>query len=188
MKAAARGRVERVTIDASAPELERRLSSVPVVRRILRTALVRWGVVDDDLDNALYVAVELVANAARHSPPGMHHVSLHLSPDGHRLVVTVHDLSRALPYVPDDAKDNAFAESGRGMLLVAGLSERWGVVATSGGKKVWAELILQAPVSLPLPSYADEHATERALRRADVITSASRVSRLCLVRRPRAVT
>ncbi|WP_051711677.1 ATP-binding protein [Streptomyces sp. NRRL S-350] len=183
---AAHGLVERVTIDASAPELEKRLSSVPVVRRMLRTALVRWGVVDDDLDNVLYVAVELVSNAVRHSPPGMHHVSLNLSPDGNRLVVTVHDLSRALPYLPDDAKGNAFAESGRGMLLVAGLSEKWGTAATSGGKKVWAVLRLQKPVSVPLPSYADEHATERALRRADVITSAVRVSRLCLIRRPHA--
>ncbi|MEV7783538.1 ATP-binding protein [Kitasatospora sp. NPDC088351] len=85
----ARGLVERVTIDATASELEKRLSSIPVVRRMLRAALVRWGVGDDDRDDVLYVAVELVANAVRHSPPGMHHVSLYLSSNGGRLVVTV---------------------------------------------------------------------------------------------------
>ncbi|MFF4926087.1 ATP-binding protein [Kitasatospora sp. NPDC001261] len=182
---ATRGLVERVTLDASATELEKRLGAVPVVRHALTTALVRWGIVDTDLDDALYVAVELVTNAARHSPPGMHHVSLHLSPEGDGLLVTVHDLSRALPYVPDDAKGNAFAESGRGMLLVAELSEKWGTVKTKSGKRVWARLRLQKPAVVPLLRCADEHAVRR-----DVVAPAPavRLTRLCLVRQPQTTT
>lgn len=181
----ARGLIERVTIEATAGAVDDRLSCVPAVRRRFRAVLERWGVQDDDLHDALCVLSELVANAARHSPPGRHHASVHLSPDGDRLVITVHDLSRAMPYVPATAT-NPDAESGRGVLLVADLSENWGAVPTAGGKKVWAELKLRQSVSPRLPGYVNEHATQRALRRAHVI-DALRAPRLCAVPKRRVV-
>ncbi|MEV7214099.1 ATP-binding protein [Kitasatospora cineracea] len=174
-----------MTIEATAPEVEGRLAAVPEVRSRARGVLGRWGLGDDDIDDTLYVLTELTANAARHSPPGMHHVSLHLSPDGGSVVVEVHDQSRAVPYIPADAAHNPVAEYGRGLLIVAELAANWGHQQTSGGKKVWAEMRLSSPVAPPPPHYADRNAPAKVLRRAAVI-AALHVERLFL-RRPAAV-
>ncbi|WP_189275933.1 ATP-binding protein [Kitasatospora griseola] len=156
-----------MTIVATAPEMEGRLASVRLVRHRARDVLASWGLDGGDMDDTLYVVGELVANAAQHSPPGVHHVSLHLSPDGGSLVVTVHDLSRAMPYVPTGAEANPVALSGRGLLLVAGLSENWGAVPTAGGKKVWAEMRLKVPVPPPRrQSRTNQPVSARVLRRA----------------------
>ncbi|MFJ8437496.1 ATP-binding protein [Kitasatospora griseola] len=173
------GLIERMTIEATAPKVKDRLASVRAVRHRARNVLVSWSLDADDLDDVLYVVDELAANAARHSPPGMHHVSLDLSPDGDSLVVTVHDLSRAMPYIPAGAEDNPVAESGRGLLLVAELSESWGAAPTTGGKKVWAEMRLKVPVSSPhRPCRTDQPVSARVLRRA-AVSSAPQVTRLC---------
>ncbi|CAM5300119.1 ATP-binding protein [Streptomyces viridifaciens] len=179
MKGGQRGLIHRLTINATATQLDGRLAAVNPVRDVLATVLSRWGVTEPDLGDVLLVADELVANAARHSPPGRHHASLHLSPDGDRIVVTVHDLSRAMPRLSVDALGNDDVESGRGLLVVAALSVNWGAVVTAGGKKVWAELALGKAVRVSPPS--------RAAERARVISETVRVSRLCAVPRRQAI-
>nr|WP_237419379.1 ATP-binding protein [Kitasatospora sp. SID7827] len=174
-----------MTVEATAAELESRLHAVPVVRHRARTVLLEeWGLAKGDVLDALQMLSELVANAARHSPPGMHHVALHLAPDGTALVMEVHDLSRAVPYVPAGAREDGVRENGRGLLIVADLAEGWGWVPTSGGKKVWAQLRLAVPVQPPHPRRAVQGVPEAVLRRA-AVTAGLQVSRLCAVRRPR---
>ncbi|BAJ30467.1 MULTISPECIES: ATP-binding protein [Kitasatospora] len=73
--------------------------------------------------------VELVANAARHSPPGTHHAALRLAPDGTALVMEAHDLSRAAPYVPAGARADEVREKGRGLLIVSGPGRELGMGA-----------------------------------------------------------
>jgi len=60
-------------------------------------------------------------------------------PDRKRVVVFVWDAS---PQPPSRADPDADAESGRGLLLVATLSKRWGWYPERqwGGKAVWSEL------------------------------------------------
>ncbi|WP_051778484.1 ATP-binding protein [Kitasatospora phosalacinea] len=170
-------------IDATAPDLGVRLGAVGPVREKLDKALKDWGIGPADRADMMWIAHELVANALRHSPPGLHQVSLFLFPEGHRLVVTVHDGSRAKPYLPADAVGNDGAESGRGMLLVEALAERWQADLTSHGKKVWAVLALQEPVPpLQLASIMPQ-----AVRRAAVIAAVASTSRLYAVRPRRAV-
>jgi hypothetical protein len=85
---------------------------------------------------------------ARSSPaqfaPGL--VCLRLSSNGRQVLVEVWDADARPPRAPAlDANllPLADAESGRGLFLVAALSERWScytVSAESGGKVVWAEV------------------------------------------------
>ncbi|MFF2612395.1 ATP-binding protein [Kitasatospora sp. NPDC058046] len=171
------GRGYRLAIDATDEDPDVRLCVIAPVKEKLHETLIDWGIKGVDHDDLMSIAYELLANAVRHSPPGQHQVSLFLFPEGDRLVVTVHDSSRAMPFIPADAVGNPFAESGRGMVLVDGLSERWNAALTPGGKKVWAVLPLQAPV--PVLNLAS--ITPQAVRRAAVIAAAVGTSRLWAV-------
>ncbi len=173
VKASQSGRVHRMPLDATAPTVDGRLEDVNAVRDEMRDTLGKWGLAEPDVDDVLLVASELVANAARHSPPGRHHLSLHLTQDGNRIGVTVHDLSKVMPRPALDAMTNDEVESGRGLILVAALAENWGAKETGSGKKVWANLKLQTPVMVPPPS--------RAAERARVIAEVVRTSRLYAV-------
>lgn len=177
------GRVYRLAIEATHPDLEVRLRVIAPVKEKLHETLTDWGITGVDRDDLMSIAYELLANAVRHSPPGRHQVSLFLFPEGNRLVVTVHDSSRAKPFIPADAVGNPFAESGRGMVVVDGLSERWNSALTAGGKKVWAVLALQHAV----PALRLASITPQAVRRAAVIAAVVSTSRLWAVRPRRAV-
>jgi hypothetical protein len=87
---------------------------------------------------------ELLANALQHTP-GPIRLRLEVSDDHVR--VQVHD---ALPHmvpgtlvgglVPRPSGDRPAGEGGRGLILVAGLSDSWGVDSDGAGKVVWADL------------------------------------------------
>ena len=83
----------------------------------------------------------LVTNAIRASRATARYllVRLWVVSDGKQIVTFVWDPSPQPPVVNDAADD---AENGRGLLLVEGLSTRWGwyFVAGLGGKVVWASL------------------------------------------------
>lgn len=85
-------------------------------------------------DSAVLMVSELVTNAIRHGS-GPVHVELEVDTGVVRVGVT--DESAARPVPRDAAAD---AESGRGMLLVSSLADRWGSDPWPPGKKVWFEL------------------------------------------------
>ncbi len=87
------------------------------------------------------VAEELVANARQH---GKAPYVLHLS---------VHEVRHVLLVAVDDCTpDLGAAWGGRsGLVLVGGLSERWGVERRALGKTVWAELAFD-PARIGEPS------------------------------------
>lgn len=165
-----------VTVNATDPDPTARLECAGPVKVVIRSAAERWGITGDGLSDLLTVAYELVVNAVRHSPPGRHQAALHLSPDGRRVMVEVYDHSHRMPRVPTQAFGDGQAESGRGLLVVAGLSTKWGANPTLSGKRIWAEVELPEPVQVPELS--------RAAHRARVITDAIAVSRMRAVPRP----
>ncbi|MFD9379869.1 SpoIIE family protein phosphatase [Streptomyces sp. NPDC059999] len=115
-------------------------SSVGEGRRFLRSTLLRWGNVDDQLcDTACLLASELLANAVNHSCGP---VRLRLRHAGRELSVEVCDGSPVLPQARFASPD---AESGRGLLLVDSLAESWGTLPTAEGKAVWFSLPLPGP-------------------------------------------
>jgi anti-sigma regulatory factor (Ser/Thr protein kinase) len=78
---------------------------------------------------------ELVTNAVRHGGAG---VEVRYGVVGGALRVEVYDDGAGLPQVRRADSDD---EGGRGLMLLEGLSERWGVRrARGGGKSVWFEV------------------------------------------------
>ncbi|MFD5376406.1 ATP-binding protein [Streptomyces griseoincarnatus] len=110
--------------------------------RLLTDAHLRdWGY---DPEAARHVVAELAANAVTHGRVPGRDFRLAFYVVGHTLRIEVTDtrgdrLPQHQPPSPD-------AESGRGLLLVEALADRWGVSEDRLPRKtVWAELRLTAP-------------------------------------------
>lgn len=147
------------TAPASTAELQMRrvrLAAVPTAAAAGRgqvLAAIRSWTVPVDADVAVLLTSELVTNAVRHEENGT--VTLAIRCDRGRLRVEVHDTSCAMPVPPaneaDEANkadktggaDNAEAEAGRGLMLVASLATDWGFYRTPAGKAVYFTLKFQ---------------------------------------------
>jgi hypothetical protein len=120
--------------------------SVTRTRSFLRSTLTGWQL-PELVDDATTIAAELVANAVTHAlrpaggPPLPPEPSawIALVRTDHAVVCAVADPSPALPAM---AEPEPFAESGRGLRIVAELSETWGhsQPEAAAGKTVWARL------------------------------------------------
>jgi anti-sigma regulatory factor (Ser/Thr protein kinase) len=121
------------------------LSSTPRGARLARLlavdALRNWGLPQE---RASHVVAELAANAATHGrlPGRSFRLTLYVVGSTLRIEVTDTRGDRLpMPQVPD-----ALAESGRGLLLVEELVDRWGVSEERFPRKtVWAELSFMPP-------------------------------------------
>jgi anti-sigma regulatory factor (Ser/Thr protein kinase) len=109
-------------------------AAVREARRRVQAAIVAWDV-PADADTAALLTSELVTNAIRHEPGPV--ITMVITCSRSELRVDVHDTSPARPAVTDAAAD---AETGRGLLLVATLSARWGCYPTPAGKAVYFTL------------------------------------------------
>ena len=113
------------------------LASVADARQAARTWLEGHGAADDVAGRVILVVSELVTNAVRHGGTGWV-LSLRRSSDDGKVVVRVSDTGPGAPSITLAADD---ATSGRGLALVAALSDGWGWdPSPTGGKVVWAEL------------------------------------------------
>jgi len=111
-------------------------------RRFTRRTLRAWGVREEP-DTALLVVSELVTNALVHTDG---QVRLDLTLLNQRLRVAVADSSPRTPVKPTNIGWEA--TGGRGILLVEAMSASWGALPVSGGKQVWADVILdQSPTA-----------------------------------------
>jgi anti-sigma regulatory factor (Ser/Thr protein kinase) len=108
------------------------LDHVAVARARLRALLDSWAD-EDRRETAVLLLSELVTNAVRHAH-GAVRVSITLA--GERLRAAVRDES------PDPPEPREADESGgRGMQLLQGMAQRWGVRQhRDDGKTVWFEL------------------------------------------------
>ncbi|MFG2923454.1 ATP-binding protein [Streptomyces sp. NPDC048305] len=105
--------------------------SVPLVREFTEAAVTDWGFADRR-DEVLLCVSELATNALLHGvPPGRGYL-VRLMLKARELVVEVHDSGGGEPVVREPR-----GESGRGLLLVEALADRWGVGERDPGKVVW---------------------------------------------------
>ncbi|WP_406308301.1 ATP-binding protein [Streptomyces griseoaurantiacus] len=115
-----------------------------LARRLVSHRLDQWGYAYDSAANETLtlIAAELAANAVRHGhvPGRDFHLRLTATSDTLRVEVTDTRTERVPPSSPQVPRGDA--ESGRGLLIVAGLATRWGTGPRLGapGKTVWAEL------------------------------------------------
>lgn len=120
------------------PVLERRLPplapSVGEARRLLRCAL--RGVDHETwLDDAQLALSEVVTNALVHAGTDID-VRVYVAPS--RMRVEVRDGSTHLPKV---AGFGSGAGTGRGLTMLAGFTDAWGIEPEPSGKTVWFELV-----------------------------------------------
>jgi DNA-binding NarL/FixJ family response regulator len=128
--------------------LARNYASVQTARRFVRHALQMWGA-HQQVEDAVIVVSELVTNAIAHTHTGC---ELRISRSGGRegggggggsqgavLRIEVNDRGAE---IPDVQVLNESREHGRGLHIVAALTNAWGVdTEPDGSKTVWAELI-----------------------------------------------
>ncbi len=113
-------------------------ASVSLARRFVRQLLSDWGLPDEAQREIELVVSELVTNAARHSEDFLE-VRLYCPPG--LLRVEVSDSSHRMPPSTVEEVDEE-ATSGRGLVLVDAIADRWGVDSADLGKRVWAEFDL----------------------------------------------
>ena len=95
------------------------------------------------MDPARQIVAELAANAATHGrvPGRDFRLSLYVIANTLRIEVT--DTSGDRPPCPRQTLPEADCESGRGLLLVEALADRWGWMPEMRPRKtVWAEVVL----------------------------------------------
>ncbi|PSM40564.1 ATP-binding protein [Streptomyces dioscori] len=129
-------------------ELNALPSRIGQVRRIVSAQLRYWRL-DPLIDRAALGVTELLTNVHLHARPDkLCTVEIELSVD--RLTVSVHDRDPRLPEVRDAT---SLATCGRGLSMVAAVSESWGVRADGeSGKVVWFTLTAPAPSPSAPPS------------------------------------
>jgi hypothetical protein len=126
------------------PGLE--FGSVKAARDFARATLRRWGMADLGNDGGVVVS-ELLTNALRHALPrragfAAAPIRIGLLHPGPCVLCAVADPSDQVPVVREP---DHLAETGRGLHVIASLSDRWGwTVPGRNGKVVWATLPARA--------------------------------------------
>lgn len=117
---------------------------VATARTLVTSQLEAWDMAAASFTTEL-VASELVTNAIRYgSPP----IQLRLIRDT-TLICEVSDASTTAPHM---RRAGSFDEGGRGLMLVAQLTQRWGARYHADGKTIWCEQTLsEDPGSAAIP-------------------------------------
>ncbi|GGV39173.1 SpoIIE family protein phosphatase [Streptomyces griseoflavus] len=108
---------------------------VAPIRKQALDQLAAWALTEASFTAELVVS-ELVTNAIRYGAPP---IRLRLIHDASTLICEVSDTSHTAPHL---RRAKTWDEGGRGLLLVAQLTQRWGSRHTADGKTIWAELSL----------------------------------------------
>ena len=113
-------------------------SSPKASRDLIGIIGTQWGITAEAVESAQLAVSELVTNVGAHAigMPGST-VIISVSRVGTMLSVEVHDSSSKAPILRSAGE---YSESGRGLLLVAGVTDAYGHYFTPTGKVVWFEI------------------------------------------------
>ncbi|MET8982703.1 ATP-binding protein [Streptomyces sp. NPDC004539] len=149
------GTIQRPSLRERCFRRDRR--SVPAARRFALRNLVDWGLAEcERASDVLLCVSELATNALVHGVPVGRQFMVVMRLDGDTVLVEVHDSGDGMPHIaqaPGEGGDED--EGGRGLVLVAALSAKWGVRERGVGKIVWCEFTLRsgastAPSTMPV--------------------------------------
>ena len=115
-------------------------ASLRQVRRFLDSVFAQWGE-EQTLNDAAVVVSELAANAVAHARSPFR---VTISRTESSIRIATRDTSGDAPRYLVSGLDR---RGGRGIRLVAALSDAWGTDVESGGKTVWAELTRSGSVT-----------------------------------------
>ncbi|MEU6989490.1 ATP-binding SpoIIE family protein phosphatase [Streptomyces sp. NPDC046465] len=153
-------------------------------RKFVRAALADWtelgvpaaaGFTDRLADDSVLLVSELVTNAVVHAGTAVELLCrLDDAPPGESagaLVIEVSDHHPSRAVRSEQTRPaSGTPEYGRGLYLVATLSESWGITYRPGTKTVWARLPVEGVKAVhEIESYASEHALQRGLRAAEIL-------------------
>ena len=135
--------------------------SVGRARQFIRRTLASWGAdgLDDDVRA---VTSELATNALLHARTPF---TLTLTLDGDLLRLTLADGSTGRPRMR--RFDSAESTTGRGLRMVARLTQAWGVRDQLGGKAVWCDFRLPGVDERPVTG-TSRGTADKATRELDV--------------------
>ncbi|MEU1852223.1 ATP-binding protein [Streptomyces sp. NPDC019990] len=153
-------------------ELQALPSRIGQVRRIVSAQLRYWHL-DALIDRASLGVTELLSNVHRHAQPDKTcTVEIELLLD--RLTVSVHDHDPRMPVVEDPQQIAPLATCGRGLAMVAAMSESWGVRPDGeSGKVVWFTLPASASAVAASPRRGRRAGQEKPARRFAEIAHAT---------------
>ncbi|WP_407838441.1 ATP-binding protein [Streptomyces sp. DSM 116496] len=129
--------------------LPRSYRSSRAARSFVRETAAIWGVRPARVDDLVLCVSELATNAVLHGTPcaGRFFLVRLLAFDD-TVRIEVHDTEPTWRGSPTDTTP-ADATAGRGLPIVAALSDEWGVLRDHPGKAVWAEFRDAAPPRVP---------------------------------------
>ncbi|QNE79386.1 ATP-binding protein [Streptomyces finlayi] len=111
------------------------------LRRVMRLHLELWGL-PDVVHSAQICVTEMAANVIKHVGSGTPtRLDVFMSGSDLRIEMSDPD-TRALPTLIE-ATD--VSETGRGLALIDGIAERWGVILRGDSKVIWCELATGLP-------------------------------------------
>jgi hypothetical protein len=129
-------------------------SRIRAAREFTLSTLQGWGVAER-LEDVAVVVSELLTNALLHALPAAGHartgwlVRLGLLQSGHCVICAVADPSRVAPVLQ---QPEHFGETGRGLHVIAALSDQWGcTIPTDIGKVLWAMFSTRLAPPVPGP-------------------------------------
>jgi hypothetical protein len=129
-------------------------SRIRAARECTLSTLQGWGVAERREDVAVVVS-ELLTNALLHALPAAGQartgwpVRLGLLQSGHCVICAVADPSRVAPVLQ---QPEHFGETGRGLHVIAALSDQWGcTIPTDIGKVLWAMFSTRLAPPVPGP-------------------------------------
>jgi len=105
-------------------------------RRFVSRTLDAWQISEALAFDIVLCVSELTTNAINH---GARPIQLRLRKQRHHLLLEVRDSGKGVPSMRLSEPDEA---SGRGLLIVARVSEHWGIRSGPAGKTVWAQFRL----------------------------------------------
>ncbi|MFF8096923.1 SpoIIE family protein phosphatase [Streptomyces sp. NPDC016675] len=105
---------------------------VATARSLVQRQLTVWGLEEQGFVTELVVS-ELVTNAIRYAEGPIH---LRVIRDHHALICEVSDASTTAPHLRYARSGD---EGGRGLFLIAELTQRWGTRISDTGKTIWTE-------------------------------------------------
>ncbi|MFF1696107.1 SpoIIE family protein phosphatase [Streptomyces sp. NPDC058257] len=159
-------------------------SAPAAARKFVRAALADWtelsvpaaaGITERVTDDAVLLVSELVTNAVVHAGTTVELLcrldEAGLGEETDSLVIEVSDHHPART-VRSDPKHQlpGTPEYGRGLQLVAALSDSWGITYRTGTKAVWARLPVGGAQAIQeIESYATEQAIQRGLRGTEIL-------------------
>jgi anti-sigma regulatory factor (Ser/Thr protein kinase) len=145
---------KRYPVDRGVREIVGVVAARPQAGAEARRTLVGLAVSQETREKLALVVTELITNSVIHSGlPAGHPIDLAVSNHAGRVRLVVHDGGHGFDPASVDGGD-ALAPGGRGLVLVAALSDAWGVDCGGDGCTVWCEI----------PAYEAAAATKRFRR------------------------